>query len=321
MNNQLQVIAEEQGLEQNKIQSLLSNFVEYFKNAQEISKDARSIIVTNEDQVKEMADARKKRLELWKIRCQVENTRKGLKEQSLREGKAIDGMANIIKSLIFPVEEYLEKQEKFAELLAAKRKAERLAERQAELGKYVNDISLYNLSDMPEDAFKMLVENSMKAMEAQKEAEIKAEQERIKKEKKEAQDREKMKKENEKLKKQAEAREKSLAEERKRVAEEKAKQDEIIKKEREAREKIEAEMRTKRLAEEEAKRASQEEERQKLLAPDKDKMRVIYKEIQKVVMDIDLTTLGSAGAYTVAQETIEGLQKVMSNMAEGMKKL
>ena len=47
----------------------------------------------------------------------LKKVRKELKEESLRKGKAIDGVANIIKFLIEPVEKYLEDQEKFIEKL------------------------------------------------------------------------------------------------------------------------------------------------------------------------------------------------------------
>jgi hypothetical protein len=41
-----------------------------------------------------------------------------LKEQALREGKAVDGIANVLKALIVPLEEHLDKQERFVEIRA-----------------------------------------------------------------------------------------------------------------------------------------------------------------------------------------------------------
>lgn len=295
MNNELQLAINQSGLEKNKIDTLLSNFGDYFKKAKVIADKSKSIVVTDEQQSDLMQEARFARLELKNIRCDVENTRKELKEQSLREGKAIDGIANVIKALIIPVEEHLEKQEKFIEILEAKRKAERLTRRQEELSKYKSDISFYNLNDMSDEAFNKLLADSKASYEAQKEAERKAEEERIAREKKEAEEREKIRLENEKLRKEAEIREKKLAEERRKAEEARRKQEEILRKEREAKAKLEAELKAKQEAEEKAKREEEERkakieaeakeaERQKQLAPDKTKLLELAKAFEAIVM-------------------------------------
>src|SRR5450755_2638315 len=114
-SSELSVIAEDSGLEPTKVEGLLANFGTAYANAKVLANGATDLIVTDEAQADIMQDARRRRLAIKAVRVEVENTRKSLKEQSLREGKAIDGMANIIKALIIPVEEHLEKQEKFAE--------------------------------------------------------------------------------------------------------------------------------------------------------------------------------------------------------------
>lgn len=119
MENQLQIIVKESGLEQTKAKYLLDNFTEYFKIADEWALKAKSIVVTDEAQQAEMSMARVGRLFLREKRIAIEKARKELKEQSLREGKAIDGIANVLKALIVPIEEYLEKQEKFIEFKRA----------------------------------------------------------------------------------------------------------------------------------------------------------------------------------------------------------
>jgi len=142
--NELEVIVKESGLDKTKAQVLLDNFSEYFQIASEWEKKASMILVTDAGQKAEMQMARVGRLFLREKRISIEKTRKGLKEQSLREGKAIDGIANVLKALIVPIEEYLGKQEKFIEVKAAEiaelarvemeRKAEeeRLAKEEAE---------------------------------------------------------------------------------------------------------------------------------------------------------------------------------------------
>ncbi len=119
MKNELEVIVKESGLDKTKAQVLLDNFTGYFEIASEWEKKAKVIVVTNASQKADMDMARVGRLFLREKRIKIEKTRKELKEQSLREGKAIDGIANVLKALIVPIEEYLGAQEKFVEIKAA----------------------------------------------------------------------------------------------------------------------------------------------------------------------------------------------------------
>ena len=121
MENQLLIIVKESGLEKTKAQVLLDNFTDYFQIAAEWETKARAIVVTDPKQKADMAMARVGRLFLREKRIAIEKTRKELKEQALREGKAIDGIANVLKALIVPIEEHLERQEKFIEIKAAEK--------------------------------------------------------------------------------------------------------------------------------------------------------------------------------------------------------
>lgn len=121
MENQLSVIVKESGLDQTKATFILTKFQDYFEMAANWEAKAKTLVVTSETQTAEMQMAKTGRLFLRKKRIDIEEARKELKEQSLREGKAIDGIANVLKALIIPIEEYLEKQEKFAELKEAAR--------------------------------------------------------------------------------------------------------------------------------------------------------------------------------------------------------
>lgn len=114
--SQLEVIVKESQLEPTKAQYILENFKNYFELAAEWEAKAKTLIVTDASQKAEMEMARTGRLFLREKRIAVENSRKKLKEQSLREGKAIDGIANVLKALIEPIEEHLERQEKFIEI-------------------------------------------------------------------------------------------------------------------------------------------------------------------------------------------------------------
>jgi len=192
MSDKLQLIINDSGLETTKARVLLENFKDYFDIADEWETKAKAIVVTDEKQKPDMAMARVGRLFLRDKRIAIEKTRKDLKEQSLREGKAIDGIANILKSLIVPIEEYLEKQEHFIEI------------RDAELAE-------------------------QKRIEGERLLQAKEEAERIAREKAEAEERERIRKENETLKAEAIEREKRakiyMAQQERIIAEHRAKAD------------------------------------------------------------------------------------------------
>ncbi len=203
MENPLQTIVKESGLEKTKAQVLLDNFSDYFKIAAEWEKKASSIVVTDVDQKPEMAMARVGRLFLRDKRIHIERTRKGLKEQSLRESKAIDGIANVLKALIIPLEEHLEKQEKFIEIKQAeeeerkrieeeaKIEAERIAKEKAEEAerKRIREENI-QLQKEAEERERKMIEERETAEKAKKEAEEKQRvyEERVKKDKKEAEE-------------------------------------------------------------------------------------------------------------------------------------
>ncbi len=89
MKNDLALMIKESGLEQTKAQVLLDKFTGYFQIASDWEKKAKAITVTDAGQKAEMQMARTGRLFLREKRIQIDRTRKELKEQSLREGKAI----------------------------------------------------------------------------------------------------------------------------------------------------------------------------------------------------------------------------------------
>jgi DNA repair exonuclease SbcCD ATPase subunit len=134
MENKLEIIVKESGLEQSKAQFLLDHFTGYFSLAAEWEAKAKTIHVTDASQTADMAMARTGRLFLRDKRIDIEKARVKLKEQSLREGQVIDGIAKTLKGLIEPVEKYLEEQEKFVEnqIAAEREKQRKLAEAKAE---------------------------------------------------------------------------------------------------------------------------------------------------------------------------------------------
>jgi hypothetical protein len=310
--NQLTVIIEENGLEANTASAIKEAFLGFFEQAKEWKAKAEQIVVNDATQVTEMKKAREGRLAIRKIRIEADKRRKELKEESLRYGKAVQGVYNLIEYLIVPIEEHLEKQENFAVIAEANRKEALHNERVAALQPYNVEYTAYDLRNMSEDAFKQLLDGSRLAhenklaeaarLEAEKIAAQKAEQERI----------EAQRLENERLKKEAEEREKVLAEERKKAEAEKkaieekarlereeterlakveaAKQAEALRIEREEREKVEAELKAKqqaeadhKAAEEKARLTEQKAAKKAAAAPDKDKIAAIVMQLERLV--------------------------------------
>lgn len=187
--------------------------------------------VTEITQTDLMKEARVKRLTLRNIRSGVENKRKELKEDSLRTGRVIDAVAKYLETTIRPVEQYLEQQEKFAELKIAEEKAKLHAERLEALAGYEVDLAMYNIDVMSPDQFNGLVAE-LEEKKQRAEAEAKAEAERIEKERleREAEER-KIREENERLRREAAEREAAERAEREQAEAEERERREIAEKE------------------------------------------------------------------------------------------
>ena len=261
MDKEIVKVLESSGLEKSQAESVMVGFNTFFEEVKRYEQRAKSILVTDASQVAEIKEAREIRIELKNIRVHAEKVRVERKEFFLRGGKAIDGIANVLKALIIPLEDHLDKQEHFAERMEEERKERVNAERMLALQPYVIDIAVYNLKDMTDGAFEVLLRTSKTAFEATKDAEKKAVEEQVAREKADKEEQERIRLENEKLKKEAEAKEKAFAKERAKAEVERKKIEEAQIKEREAKEKAEAELKAKVEADEKAKRDKEELER------------------------------------------------------------
>jgi len=175
--------------------------------------------------------ARKLRLDIVKVRINTEKARKTEKEEYLRAGKAIDGVANILKFAVVEKEEKLEKIEKHFEIEEQKRKEKLAEKRTAELAEF-ECVNVPGLGEMTDEVYFNFLTGTRSNYLAKKEAEKKAEEERIAREKAELEERRRMWLENERLKKEAAEREAKIAEEKRLAEIEKQKQDEALKAER-----------------------------------------------------------------------------------------
>lgn len=217
-----EIVPAESGLEPAAKQSLEVAFSGYFKTAEEWKLKAAEIT--------EAKEARSARLEIKGIRVAAEKTRKQLKEDSLRMGKAIDGANNILLALIVPIEQSLEDIEKAEERrIAAIAEAVRQerAEKLDAIGHAYPGVHLEALTDAEWQAY---FQQAKDLYEIRQERERKAKEEAEAAAKKEAEEREAQRLENIRLKEEAAKREAEMEAEREAAR----KQAEAARKEREA---------------------------------------------------------------------------------------
>lgn len=324
MPNDLQLILKEKDID--APQELQNAFSGLFNQAKEWEGKAKAIVVTSADQTDEMQKAREARLILKEIRVEAEKVRKARKESVLREGKAIDGLYNVIEFLIVPLEDHLAEQEKFAENLIKKQMEELKEKRIAEASQFA-DLSFVKVEDMPEEIYQDFLKRAKESYEARIKAEKDAELAKIEADRLAKIEQERIQKENEELKKKAEAQEAALAAERKKTEEARLKAEaEANKKleaERKEREKVEAELkakeedekRKKAEAEAEAKRIEDEKkksEREAALAPDKEKLDKLAVQI----VQLSLPEVKSEEAKAVLKAVVELLNKTSNYIKE-----
>lgn len=337
--NEVSVIIKTANLEPTKAEMIQNSFAKFFDEIAQYENEARSIVVKDENDIQSMARARELRLALKTIRTSSEGQRKALKEGIVREGKVIDGIGNIIKGVIEPLEDELEKKENYAKTIQEERAKRVLAERTQQLQQYVPDVSLYNLNDMADDVFANLLDGAKKAhedkVEAERKAKEKEEADRVAK----AKEDERIRLENESLKKQQ-----LVAEEQRKEAEAKLQKERDEQAERERKLKEESDRKLK-MAEEEKKRLEKEiadkkaeddrkakeeadrkkkedderkeKERQARLAPEKDKLFNWSEQIKSIPLPLDLSVEG----LKIARNAEKKLLEISQAIKEEIKKL
>lgn len=291
-------MTEETGLElqgQTRPISLQELFQPYGVELAELEAKANAIVVTDATQVSLMKEAREVRLAIAKKRCSVETLRKELKEDSLKRGQTIDGIAKTIKDKMSELEEKLKEQEEFAIRAEAQMKAKRETERLAIVRQYDADLTGYDFREMSDEQFNGIAE-MLQNMKERKEQE---EKDRIAKEELEELERaeealrvqreqERLAEENKKLQEQLKAEQEAQeairkAEQAKQAeleAEIKRKDDEI--KAEQQRQQAEVEAKAKARAEQEAKLKAEQEAL--LKAGDDEKVAVFIKALQGIAI-------------------------------------
>ena len=191
------------GLDTDGAASLRRAFSVHFASFQQLAAFAATVRQDEPDK------ARALRISLKNVRTASERTRKELKEDSLRRGKAIDGIQAVLEYELVPIEKAMESIEKAEEVAKVARIAALKNLRADELRPF-SDPTFYDLGNMPEEAFAALLSGA-KAVVAAKEAasaKERAEAEelarqaaaaKLKKEQEDAAERERMRAENARL--------------------------------------------------------------------------------------------------------------------------
>lgn len=323
MSPKILEIVEVKNLSPEVANDLQKSFSPLFEKAKEWENKAKDIVVKDINDTEMMKKAREVRLELKKIRVDAEKVKTKYKEDILLKGRAIDGMFNIIKYLIVPIEKNLEDQEKFAELKEQQRLDELEQNRKDQYSKFIIDENapVYDFRTMPEEVFQTLLSNAQTLFNIHKEKLAKEEAERVKKEKEAQEEQERIRKENEKLKAEAKKREEEAERERK-AQEEKEKQEKEahekeLEIERKAREKAEEEVRIAKEKQEAEAKKKQEEERKLSLAPDREKLSLLAKQL----LDLSYPDLTSEGANKILGVVKEKLSEASSFIANNINNL
>ena len=293
-------IVEKTGLEIKDAKDLLTAYGMPLTEAGELLAEAETLEVTAEDQTDKMARAREIRLQLQKIRIATKAKHDEIKEDVKKRGDAIDFVERTVRGFIEPAEAKLKEAEKFAEYAEQARKDARTKERLAIIAQYTDNVGIYNVEDLADDAFALIVDD-LKAAHAARAA---AEAKRVEDEKAAELARQA---EQEKQRKLRLAAEKKLAAER---AERKAADEKAARAQAEADALKKAEQ--DRIAAEEAKKATDAAAEAKRVAdekaaaekaaaaPDKEKLLAWISEFEMVVPG-DLTTdAGKAVAQRIA---------------------
>jgi len=305
---ELMVIAEQNELASTDVRLLIESFAPHYQAAQDIVQQAERVHVRSATQVTEIKESRRLRLALKDVRVAADKSRKTLKEDSLRRGRAIDGMNNVLLAIIKPVEDRLAEQEKIAERQEAARMATLKMTRQEILAPFGVDASYYNLGEMPEDTFANLFDSSRLAHEARIAATRKDEEDRIAAEQARLAEEKRIREENERLRLEAVEREKvakaerAMAERQRAADAEKARKEReaiearakaereaaeiVISREREAREKLEAERRTAAAAEQKRIDAEATARAKAERAPDREKLTALAAAFSSVQLPV-----------------------------------
>lgn len=244
--DKIEVMLRDSGLAPESAQELLIRFKPLIVELGQLQKSMGTIEVTDVSQTGLMKIARETRKQFKDVRIRGDKLRKALKEDSLRRGRAIDGIYNLIDYHATQMEEKLLAAEQFAERKEAERKHALSQERGRALVAEGFNISGLGetLADIAEDQYMAMLEGAKatkrerdRAAKEEADRKAKEEQDRKEREDRDRANRDRIQAENERLRKENEEKDRVAKAERDRL--EKIHKDESEKLERAARAKRE----------------------------------------------------------------------------------
>jgi hypothetical protein len=300
-------LIDESGLNDERKLALKGSFDDFISIAQEWESKAKEIHVTDSSQKDLMKMAKEGRLLLRQKRLDIENLRKTIKEQPLRECQAIDSVAKAFKDLITPIEDYLKEQEEFEKRENEAKLNQLIHDRGEALKQYGVDVQYLDLGNMPEPMFEMLLSSSKITHEQKLKEEKQAEERRLAEQEAERKRLEYQRLENERLRKLSQEQEERLQEER-------AKADAEAKKIREEYEAKQRELEAKQKAELEEQRKIAEQERIKQEAKAKrEKVEVWFsKNNDEIIAKFEQESFGKQESFFYMMRAFDIIKEVMS---------
>lgn len=197
-----------QGVETSKAQQIAKTFNPMAEMLAGFEEDFNSLVKDANEGITQDVTKRAKRLRLdiAQVRISADKAHKEAKAEIVRNGKAIDGVRNILKWAVVEKENALKEIENHFEEMERQRIEKLRAERVELLLPYDQDAHLRTLEHMQQDEFDALLEMKKRQheemLEAQRLAEIKRREEEEARRAEEA----RIKEENARLKAEAEAR-------------------------------------------------------------------------------------------------------------------
>jgi hypothetical protein len=207
-DNELVTIIDGGGLSADATKKIIREaFAPLVQSAGDLVREAEGISVTAADQLTEMAEARRVRLALVKVRTGAAKTRDTLKADALATSRVLDACNRWVADRCAPVEARLQDAELFAERAERARKDALRDERAALLRPFGLDPSLYALDVMKPEAFDDLLNGARLAHEAKITKAAQDEADRVARQKADDDERARVRAENERLRAEATERE------------------------------------------------------------------------------------------------------------------
>lgn len=142
--------------------AIRNHFADFLEQIEPWETEALSIVITDESDTKGMKRARAIRLDLKKIRIEIDKRRKEIQANERLKVDTTNMIARFARETIEGLEKHCEDQEKYAEIQEGRRRDALRQERIARLSEF-GDVNVPNLAVMTDQQFEDLYETTRKA--------------------------------------------------------------------------------------------------------------------------------------------------------------